>query len=241
MDGAGDVFQKETKYRRGELTGRSRDSGDEPKAFKTFPEAGRISLPEPARQGGPPLWDIIQKRQSCRRFKRAAMPLADLSQLLWATQGVTRVAGGFAFRAAPSAGALYPVETYLAVHNVESLGRGIYHYGVLNHALDLLRPGDVREAVASAALDQGFTAEAAVVLIWTAVFGRTKRKYGQRGYRYVYLDAGHIGQAAAAAAVGLGFGSCQIAALYDDESSALVGADGTGESVIYMTAVGVPA
>jgi SagB-type dehydrogenase family enzyme len=240
MMGPGEVFQSETKYARGKMPRRGMDFDSRPEAFKTYPGAMRILLSEPARKGGLPVWDVVRARRSLRRFRGPAMPLADLSQLLWAIQGTTLVSHGFAFRAAPSAGALYPLETYLAVHAIEGIEPGIYHYDPKGQALELLRPGDAREAVAAAALDQDFTTEANVVLIWTAVFGRTTRKYGQRGYRYVYLDAGHIGHAAALAAVGLGYGSCPIGALYDDEVNALVGADGVKESVVYMTAVGRP-
>jgi SagB-type dehydrogenase family enzyme len=148
--------------------------------------------------------------------------------------------GEYALRAAPSAGALYPVETYLSVQMVEGIEPGIYHYNVRTHDLDRLRPGDFREAVAEAALDQGFLAEAAVVFAWTAVFARSKWKYKERAYRYVYLDAGHIAQNVALAAVALGLGSCQIAALYDDEVNAVLGVDGKEESILYMTALGRP-
>jgi SagB-type dehydrogenase family enzyme len=127
------------------------------------------------------------------------------------------------------------------VQAVKGVERGIYHYGVLDHELELLQKADFREAVASAALDQGFIAEAAVVFAWTAVFARSKWKYKERAYRYVYLDAGHIAQSVALAAVALGLGSCQIAALYDDEVNAVLGVDGKEESIVYMTAVGRPA
>jgi SagB-type dehydrogenase family enzyme len=148
--------------------------------------------------------------------------------------------GEYALRSAPSAGALYPVETYLSVQMVEGIEPGIYHYGVRDHELELLQPGDFRAEVAKAALDQGFLAEAAVVFAWTAVFARSKWKYKERAYRYVYLDAGHIAQSVALAAVALGLGSCQIAALYDDEVNAILGVDGKEESVVYMTALGRP-
>jgi len=240
MAGIGGRFQQETKYERGRMPRGGLDWGAKPEAWKTFPAAKLIPLPEPVRAGGPPVWDVVQARRSVRRFGETAMPLADLGQLLWATQGTTRLFRGFSFRAAPSAGALYPLETYLAVHAVDGLEAGLYHYAPAGHALESLRPGDVREPVARAALDQEFTAGANVVFIWTAVFGRSTWKYRERGYRYVYLDAGHIGHAAALAAVGLGYGSCQIAALYDDEVNALVGADGKEESVVYMTAIGRP-
>jgi SagB-type dehydrogenase family enzyme len=176
-----------------------------------------------------------------RRFRDAPLQETALSQLLWAAQGITRADQGFRFRTAPSAGALYPVETYLVVHAVEGIDPGVYHYAVGSHELEQLRAGDFRAEVAQAALDQDIAYWASVVFIWTAVFGRSKWKYGQRAYRYVYLDAGHVAQNLALGAVALGLGSCQIAALYDEEVNALVNVDGAEESAVYMTAVGPPA
>ena len=133
------------------------------------------------------------------------------------------------------------METYLVVNSVEGIEPGVYHYAVQDHALEQLRAGDFRQAITRAALDQGMAARANVVFVWTAVFPRSKWKYLQRAYRYVYLDAGHVAQNVALAAVALGLGSCQIAALYDDESNTLLGVDGMQESTIYMTVVGRPA
>jgi SagB-type dehydrogenase family enzyme len=151
---------------------------------------------------------------------------------------VTATQHGYALRTAPSAGALYPIETYVIVHAVETIAPGIYHYDVRAHALEQIKTGDFRLAVAQAALDQDMAYEAGLVFVWTALFQRSKWKYGQRAYRYVYLDAGHIAQNVALAAVALGLGSCQIGALYDDEVNALLGVDGKTESTIYMTVVG---
>jgi len=164
--------------------------------------------------------------------------MEELSQLLWAAQGITRYQRGFGFRTAPSAGALYPIETYLIANRVETLEKGAYHYSVANHALHTLRLGDLAEEAARAALDQRMCRDAAVVFVWTAVFQRSKWKYDQRAYRYIYLDAGHIAQNVALAAVALALGACQIGALYDEEVNRLVGVDGEQESAIYMTAVG---
>jgi len=239
-EGIGDGFQSETKYSRGKLPAGYLDWRKKPGPYKAYPDAPRIALPEPERAGGMPIWEAVGGRRSSRDFRGSLLSAADLSQLLWASQGVTKVMGEYALRSAPSAGALYPIETYLSVQTVEGIGPGIYHYGVREHELELLRSGDFREAVAEAALDQGFLAEAAVVFSWTAVFARSKWKYKERAYRYVYLDAGHIAQNVAIAAVALGLGSCQIAALYDDEVNAVLGVDGKEESVVYMTAVGRP-
>jgi SagB-type dehydrogenase family enzyme len=239
-EGIGDRFQAETKYERERLPAGYLDWRKKQGPYKVYPEAPRVELPAPERAGGMPVWEAIGRRRSVRDFGRISLSAAGLSQLLWASQGVTRVRGEHALRTAPSAGALYPIETYLSIQLVEGMGQGIYHYSVREHELELLRSGDFRAAVAEAALDQGFLAEAAVVFAWTAVFARSKWKYKERAYRYVYLDAGHIAQNVALAAVALGLGSCQIAALYDDEVNAVLGVDGKEESIIYMTALGHP-
>ncbi len=240
-DGIGDQFQKETKYQRGKLSGGPLDWNRKPDAFKTYPGVPRVKLPVPEIQGGMPLWESIRERRSCRDFGETLLSLPALSQLLWATQGITAKTQGFEFRAAPSAGALYPIETYLAVLNMTGIEPGIYHYDIRRHELELMRKGDCRADVPTALLNQHFIAEANVVFLWTAVFQRSKWKYKQRAYRYVYLDAGHIAQNLALAAVALGLGSCHVAALYDDEVNSILGVDGEEESIVYTTAVGIPA
>lgn len=236
--GIGDRFQQQTKYERGKLSGGGLDWANKPDTYKRYPDAPRLTLSPPQTAAGAGLWDTLPRRRSERRFQSIPLKETELSQLLWAAQGVTAQVQGYAFRAAPSAGALYPVETYLVVNSVDGVGPGVYHYAVESHALEQLRTGDYRLEIAHAALDQGMAARANVVFVWTAVFPRSKWKYRQRAYRYVYLDAGHIAQNVALAAVALGLGSCQIAALYDEEANALLGVDGEDESTIYMTVVG---
>jgi SagB-type dehydrogenase family enzyme len=238
--GVGDRFQEETKYSPGKLPGGFLDWSKKPELYKTYLDAPRIRLESPAREGGNPIWEVIGRRRSVRHFQNSPLSAAELSQLLWASQGLTGSEAGYKLRAAPSAGALYPVETYLSVQNVNGVEPGIYHYDVRGHSLECLRTGGLGPTVADAALEQGFLADSAVVFAWTAVFARSKWKYRERAYRYVYLDAGHIAQNVALAAVSLGLGSCQVAALYDDEVNALLGIDGKEESIIYMTAVGRP-
>ena len=236
--GIGDTFQRETKYQRGHLPGGWLDWASKPKTYKGYPSAPRVRLSPPQLTDGAPVWDVIRQRCSVRSFQDAPLKEAELSQLLWAAQGITRVIRGFGLRTAPSAGALYPVETYLVIHSVEGIEPGVYHYAVETHELDQLKVGDFREAIARAALDQQIAYRANVVFVWTAVFERSKWKYKQRAYRYIYLDAGHIAQNVALGAVALGLGSCQIAAIYDDEANALLDVDGVAESAIYMTVVG---
>ena len=238
--GIGERFQEETKYIRGKLGSGYHIRRLRPEPVKSYPEAAKFSLDPPALEDGMSLWETVGGRRSIRDFAREPVSVAELSQLLWAAQGVTRREAEWGFRAAPSAGALYPIETYLTAQNVGGLERGIYHYSPGEHALELLKEGSFGAHLAKAALDQDFLAEAGMVFCWTAVFGRLAWKYADRAYRYVYLDAGHIAQNVALAAVALGLGSCQVAALYDDEVNAMLGVDGEEESILYLTAVGRP-
>jgi len=234
----GERFQQELKYQRGKLPAWQLDWARKPGTYKRYPEAPKVQLDEPERAGGAPLWEVLQRRRSIRKYSGEPLTKRELSQLLWSSQGISSRSQGFAFRTAPSAGALYPVETYLVVNAVTDIEPGVYHYALDRHELDQLQVGDFRLAIAKAALDQEMAYHANAVFIWTAVFARSMWKYQQRAYRYVYLDAGHVAQNVALAAVALELGSCQIAALYDDEVNALIGVDGIEESVLYMTVVG---
>jgi SagB-type dehydrogenase family enzyme len=235
---AGDVFYQETKYHRGKLPDGFPDWSKLPDTYKRYRNAPVIPLDPPQKRGGAPLWEVIAGRRSVRNYTGSPVTRQELAQLLWACQGITAQSERYAFRSAPSAGALYPVETYLAVNRVDGIDPGLYHYEVEPHALAQLTSGDYRKAVAQAAMDQSPVERADLVAIWSAVFERSKWKYKQRGYRYIFLDAGHIAGNLALAAVALGLGSCQIGSLYDDEANRLLGLDGETESVIYMTAVG---
>jgi SagB-type dehydrogenase family enzyme len=121
------------------------------------------------------------------------------------------------------------------------LEAGIYHYSVRSHELEQLKQGDFKRSITAAALGQGMCAAAAAVFVWTAVFERSKWKYAQRAYRYIYLDTGHIAENLALAAVSLNLGSCEIGALYDNHINAILGIDGIEESVLCMAVVGIPA
>lgn len=236
----GDSFQRETKYIRGKLPGGGIFGQAKPEVYKSYPSAPKVPLDPAEKDGGLPLWETIRLRRSVRRFERKPLSRFCVSQLLWASQGIVRREVGHDFRTVPSAGALFPVETYLALHSVEQINPGLYHYSVAGHELELLKGGDFRTKIARAALDQDMACTAAAVFIWAAVFERSKWKYKQRAYRYIYLDTGHIAQNLALAAVSLGLGTCQIGALYDDEVNALFGIDGQKESVVFMSAVGHP-
>ncbi|OGQ96287.1 MAG: dehydrogenase [Deltaproteobacteria bacterium RIFOXYD12_FULL_57_12] len=232
-------YLQETKFRSHELLPRSRPRIEPAPLFKRYPEAERLALP--ARSGLAPanLWALLQTRRSKRAYAVGRpISLADFALLCWAAQGVTARAGDHLLRTAPSAGALYPIETYMAVTQVAGLDPGLFHLNVPEFAVERLSSGAAGQAVAQASLGQAFLAEGAVIFIWSAVLRRNMSKYGQRGLRYILLDAGHICQNLLLAAEALGLAACPVAAFFDDELNRLLSLDGEEESVVYLAAIG---
>ncbi|MFH1757941.1 MAG: SagB/ThcOx family dehydrogenase [Pseudomonadota bacterium] len=233
----GQIFQEKTKYFRPayapiSLEKPSLDKGPQPLPSSIIP------LPQPRLNWGPNLWQVLLKRRSIRAYSHSPLPLEKLSNLLWATQGITDQPFSSWYRTAPSAGALHPIDTYLVVNRVKGLGAGIYFLHVQDFSLERKSQGDFSRQITQAALDQDIAREAAVVFIWVAVIPRSRQKYRQRAYRYIYLDCGHIGQNLYLAATAMGLGCCGIAAFFDDEVNDLVGVDGQEETAIYLATVG---
>ncbi|MDF1538964.1 MAG: SagB/ThcOx family dehydrogenase [Candidatus Thorarchaeota archaeon] len=236
----GDDFLKNSKYSRGKLPRHQLDWMKKPPVFKEYLDAEYFSLPPPLADEGEGIWTTLRRRRSVRAYTANPISIQNLSQLLWATQGITGHAGDHLLRTAPSAGALYPVETYLSINRVTGLEPGLYHYSPPYHRLDLIAKGDFAKQIRAGALDQQIAERSAVTFLWSVVFQRSKWKYLQRAYRYIFLDAGHIAQNLALAAEALGLGSCQIGAIYDDELNDLLGLDSVNESIIYLSTVGHP-
>ena len=230
-------YLQDTKFDRQTIRHKARLDIAPSQPYKQYADAEKVTLPTD--------WDMdrelrqtLQYRRSCRRFGESPLSMKDISMLLWASQGITGRAGNFFLRAAPSAGALYPVETYLSVQNVETIDGGLFHFQPAEFSLDKLSGDFFGNKIAEAALGQSFLGKAGAVFIWSAIFRKNFSKYGHRGMRYILMDAGHICQNMLLAAEALGLGACPVAAFYDDELNALLGLDGTEESVIYMAAVG---
>ncbi len=238
MRGVGTEFQKNTGYTRQNVGNRGLDWAKKPPTFKRYETSRRVSLATPAVEGGIPLWQAMQDRRSRRNFTETPMSLSALSQLLWATQGVTGVAGDTLFRTAPSAGGLFPIETYLIVNRVDELESGLHHLFLPEWELEFLSAGSLGPALSSAALGQDMLSKAAVVFAWTAVIPRSAWKYEQRAYRYIYLDAGHICQNLYLACEALGLGCCAVGAFFDGEVNQILGVDGEAETAIYLAAAG---
>lgn len=208
-----------------------------PSQYKNYPEAKKVPLPQPEYRGMT-LEEAVSKRRSIRNYSDEPLDLKELSQLLYAAQGVSGKIYGTPLRTSPSAGALYPFEIYVIVNNVKDLDKGIYHFSVLDHGLELLKAGDFRSEIVAACLQQDILGKANVTFVLSAIPDRIRHKYGERGYRYIYMEAGHISQNIYLQSTSLGLGSVSVGAFFDADVNELVGVDGRNEAVMYLHAVG---
>lgn len=193
-----------------------------------------ITLPTPSLEGKVSLEATLAQRRSVRQYGEGPLTLEQISQLLWAAQGVTHPRG---FRTAPSAGALYPLETYVIVGRVEGLPPGVYHYAPHSHSLARKAAADKRDELSRAALGQSPVRNAPATLLFTAFYERTTGRYGQRGIQYVHMEAGHAAQNVTLQAVSLGLGTVVIGAFQDDAVKKLLDLDAM-EIPLYLIPVG---
>jgi SagB-type dehydrogenase family enzyme len=199
-----------------------------------MPSSEIVRLPQPRFGGTVPLEQTLLSRRSVRTYCRDPLTVDDLTQLLWAAQGVTHSQG---YRTAPSAGALYPLELYPVVGHMVGLPAGLYRYECREHGLERMWPGDLRAELCAAAFNQRPVARAPVTFLLTAVYGRMTAKYGSRGVRYVDMEAGHAAQNLCLQAVALDLKSVVIGAFQDAEIKriALLPAN---EEPLYLVPVG---
>lgn len=231
-------YLKETAYNRETIKTIRRPAIAQVETFKEYPDAEKVELPRTWQLTEARITPLFQNRRSLRKYEQEPVKLEELAFMLWASQGITAKSGSYSFRTTPSGGALYPVETYINVNNITDLEPGLYHFDVRNFSLNKLGNGESAEAVAAACLNQKFMENSAVVFLWSAVIRRCMNKYGNRGMRYVFLDAGHICQNLLVAAEATGCGGCPVAAFYDDEVNALLGLDPAEETMLYTASVG---
>lgn len=203
-----------------------------------------FDLPEPSRRGDVSVEEALDRRRSIRNYADAPLTLTELSQLLWAAYGVNKpVPGGPEFlrgglKTAPSAGALYPLELYAVVGEVDGLEAGVYRYQPEDHRLVLISRGDHRADLADAALGQPWILKAPVSIVYSAVFARTTGKYGPRGReRYVPMDVGHSGQNVYLQCAALGLGTVSVGAFLDPNVKLAVGMT-RSEEPLYVMPVG---
>lgn len=230
-------YQKKSGYVRDKLR-HEVNWAQKPATYQRFNNVTYQQLPEPQTTGGIGLWTCLANRRSNRRFSQDPLSIEELSQLLWASQGISHRLTNAELRTAPSAGALYPIETYVQINRIETLQPGLYHYHVLDHALGSLHSDDNSYLLAEACLGQKMIAQSSVTFLWSLVTQRTFWKYGNRGLRYMYLDSGHVAQNLYLAATALDLNCCAIGAFFDDEVDNLLGLDGQEEVSVYMACVG---
>ena len=233
----GQVFHQKTRHTLLNVLGSVLKWESQPPLYKKYLKAKKFKLPKPVYEGLS-LEEALRARRSIRDYSDKLVSLNVLSQLLFAAQGITGQDGDLMLRTSPSAGALYPIEIYIVVNNVAGLARGIYHYAVTDHSLELIQKGDFRKKITGCALDQEMAGESDVTFILTAIFRRITWKYEDRGYRYAYIEAGHIGQNIALQSASLGLGAVGIGAFYDDDINKLIGIDGKSEATLYLYTVG---
>jgi SagB-type dehydrogenase family enzyme len=193
-----------------------------------------IELPQVKLDEEPSVGKAMLKRRSVRSYSNESVTLFEISQLLWAAQGVTHQRG---FRTSPSAGALYPLELYIVVGKVTNLDAGIYKYTPNQHRLIKIIEGDKRPELCRAALNQSSVKNAPVVIVFCAVYQRTIVKYGERGIRYVFMEVGHSAQNVYLQAVALGIGTVTIGAFNDRKVKKVVKC-ALNEEPLYIMPVG---
>ena len=240
MDNIGKEFMEQTKYRNMQPSHQAAKA--QPPLETPIPaDARRIALPKPecAQLAETSLPVLINSRRSTRAYRQQALTMEELSFLLWCTQGVQQATDKYTLRTVPSAGARHAFETYLLINSVESLKPGLYRYCALDHALVcVVESAGIGEKLTAACLKQSTVSASAVTFFWAAELDRMYFRYGERGYRYLHLDAGHVCQNLYLAAEAIGCGACAIAAFDDDKVNAAIGLDGESSFVVYVAPVG---
>lgn len=189
--------------------------------------------------------EVLSKRCAARAYGPGSIRLEQLAKVLWMSYGVNRDNEGTnfprPFRVIPSGGALYPLEIYLHASRVEGLGSGLYHYDPEDHELDVLRQRDESEEIAKYMVQPELARSAAAIIFVSAIFARSTFKYGDRGYRFILMEAGHLGQNANLTAQEMGLMTTNIGGYADRSVDRYLGLDGLNESTIYMLLIGQPA
>ena len=173
-----------------------------------------IQLPSPKYESNTSVEEALLNRRSIRDYKKESLSVSEVSQILWAAQGITDKENGL--RTAPSAGALYPLEIYLVAADIKDLNPGIYKYSPQNNTLRKISEGDKRTEISNAALKQESITKASAIVVIAAIYERTSAKYGKRTERYVDMEVGHVGQNIYLQTVSLGIGTVMMGAFEDE-------------------------
>ncbi|MGB9857319.1 MAG: SagB/ThcOx family dehydrogenase [Dictyoglomaceae bacterium] len=194
-----------------------------------------VKLPEPRYKSNVSIEEALLKRRSIRNYKNEPLTLFEISQILWSAQGITDKKMGF--RTTPSAGALYPLEIYVVAGKVKDLEAGVYKYRPETHDIILVLKGDKRKELYNASLRQEWVRDAPLIIVISAIFERTTVKYGERGIRYVYMEAGHCAQNIYLQCVSLNLGTVSVGAFHDEEVKKILNLE-RKEFPLYLMPVG---
>ena len=211
---------------------------------KPFADAPKVALPTQLPPSRRDFDEVLQSRTTARAFGPGAVELAQLAKVLFMSYAVTRTNEGThfprPFRIVPSGGALYPLELYVHAARVDGLDAGLYHYDPEDHLLDALRIGDDTDRISQYFFQPDLSAGAAAIVFVSAIFYRSEFKYGDRAYRFVFLEAGHLGQNALLCAQEMGLAAAPIGGFLDRDVDRYLGFDGLSESTIYVVLIGRP-
>lgn len=206
--------------------------------YKTYPRLEKIALPKTKPSAD--IFECIRERRSRRVSNSKNLTREELAIILQYSCGFASDSNGeLHSRAQPSGGARFPIETYaLVLVGNDDLPEGLYHYGVRNHELSILRQEQISQEEKRRFFTYSWARKAAVIIFLTSVFSRTQAKYGERGYRYILLEAGHIGQNVYLTSQALGVKCCALSGTNDSHVEGLLDIDGQSESLIYTLAIG---
>ncbi len=235
MENAGQKFFKKTSYCKNDS---EPIEINEPKANEPKTIGDPIELNKPILNSQ--LEKIVAKRRSKRDFTEKPMTMDQLSRILWLTQGITGEIGKAKLRAVASAGNRHPFNNYVLVNNVEGLDKGIYLYEPLKETISLVVDGDKIEIFRDACGGQKLISSCQICYIQTAVTARTTDRYRERGYRYIFIDVGHIGAQTQLVCEDMGLGSCNVGAFMDDAVSEILHLKSEYEIPVYITVIGDP-
>jgi SagB-type dehydrogenase family enzyme len=241
-DKAGRAFIENTKYHHLTQSDQMRGLPQPALELPYDRSAQAIDLPDPQRcpTNGMSVQAAIQRRRSVRQYAETPLTLSELSYLLWSTQGVKeRTNRPVTLRTVPSAGARHALETYVLANRVHGLQPALYRFAALEHKLVMHNADpDIADRIAAGCFGQRFVETCAATFIWTAVPYRMGWRYGERGYRYLHLDVGHVCQNLYLSAESIDGGVCAIAAFDDDQMNYLLDIDGENQFTIYVATVG---
>ncbi|MEW5925440.1 MAG: SagB/ThcOx family dehydrogenase [Candidatus Zixiibacteriota bacterium] len=235
----GEQFHYQTSFGDSGFKGKNINYGSELPLYKKYENTPVVYLPS-LDTGTISVEKAIDSRKSVRSFTEMPLNIRQIARILQSADGITHTQSGYEMRTAPSGGALYPVDIYLAAFEVDDLKPGLYHFQVSDNSLELVKEGNFREQLYSASHEQDVVNLGRASIIMTARFDRSTRKYADRGYRYTYMEAGAICQNIYLQATALGLGTTAVGAFNDDALNKMLEIDGKEEAALLIMPIGHP-